>query len=255
MPQVIRGKEPASEKKATRGTSFAQLAGRYVEEHAKRKNKSWKQADCLIRRHVLPSWADLSAEGIQRSDVRALLGKVNGQILANQILASVSAVFSWAINQELITNNPARGIERHAAVSRERVLSDAEVRLFWQAFDESGMAGTALQVLLLTGQRPGEVAHMRREHIADGWWTMPGAANDNWPGTKNGATHRVWLPVAVQEILVTLGEDESGFVFGRPPRLAEAMRRGICKDLGIPRATGRTDASPKCSQRGRPCER
>jgi integrase len=99
------------------------------------------------------------------------------------------------------------------------------------------MAGTALQVLLLTGQRPGEVAHMRREHIADGWWTMPGAANDHWPGTKNGATHRVWLPVAVQEILVTLGEDESGFVFGRPPRLAEAMRRGICKDLGIPRAT------------------
>lgn len=53
-------------------------------------------------------------------------------------------------------------------VSRERVLSDAEVPKFWQAFGDAGMAGVALKVLLLSGQRPGEVAHMRREHIVDG---------------------------------------------------------------------------------------
>ena len=33
---------------------------------------------------------------------------------------------------------------------------------------------TALQVVLLTGQRPGAVAHMRYEHMRDGWWEMPG---------------------------------------------------------------------------------
>ena len=44
MLQVMRGKDPAAERRAARGTSFAQLAARYVEEHAKRKNKSWKQA-------------------------------------------------------------------------------------------------------------------------------------------------------------------------------------------------------------------
>jgi hypothetical protein len=54
----------------------------------------------------------------------------------------------------------------------------------------------ALKVLLLTGQRPGEVTHMRFEHIADGWWTLPGSpdATTKWPATKNSQTHRVWLP-------------------------------------------------------------
>ena len=35
---------------------------------------------------------------------------------------------------------------------------------------------TALKAILLLGQRPGEVTHMRREHLVDGWWEMPGAA-------------------------------------------------------------------------------
>lgn len=237
MLQVIRGKDPASEKKATRGTSFAQLAARYVEEHAKRKNKSWRQADYLLRRHVLPLWGDLNAEVLKRSDVRALLGKIDGPSLSNQILASVSAVFSWACNQELLSTNPARGVERHAKVSRDRVLSEAEVKLFWQAFGQAGIAGTALKILLLTGQRPGEVSRMRWEHIADGCtWTMPGAATAHWPGTKNSQTHAVWLPQSVQEILAQLGQAESGYVFGRPPRLPVVMR-DICAELGVPRAT------------------
>ena len=78
-------------------------------------------------------------------------------------------------------------MERNATVSRERVLSDAEVPLFWQLFSEAGVPGMALQVLLLTGQRPGEVTHMRHDHIIDGSWEMPGKPDPNtgWPGTKN----------------------------------------------------------------------
>jgi len=38
---------------------------------------------------------------------------------------------------------------------------------------------TALQVVLLVGQRPGEVAHMRYEHMRDGWWEMPGEVVPN----------------------------------------------------------------------------
>ena len=79
--------------------------------------------------------------------------------------------------RDLARNNPARGIERHTEVSRERMLSDAEVRLFWSAFDESGMAGTALQVFLLTGQRPGEIAPMRREHYCR--WMVDHARGSN----------------------------------------------------------------------------
>jgi integrase len=231
---VSHGKDPANEKR--RGTAFSTLAARYVEESAKRRNKSWRQGEYLVTRFVLPVLGDLNAEAITRADVRGVVGKLNSPTLANQVLTAMSAIFSWAVKQELLLNNPCRGVERNQTQSRDRVLSDSEVAQFWQAFGQIGLAGTALQVLLLTGQRPGEIARMRWEHIKDGWWTMPGAADEHWPGTKNRQTHRIWLPAAVQEILTALGEEESGFVFVSPPNLARYMR-GICQQLTVPRAT------------------
>jgi integrase len=240
MLAVVRdGKDPAAEKRIGRqSATFGALASRYVEEYAKRKNKSWPQADQLVRRYLLPTWGELDASAITRADVRAVLAKITGPVAANQVLASASAIFTWAGRQEILTNNPCRGVERNSMVSRERVLSDGEVPLFWEAFNNAGMAGTALKVLLLSGQRPGEVTYMRTEHIADGWWTMPGKSDaaTEWPGTKNGQTHRVWLPGKVRDMIAELNTDDSGFVFGQVSELDKLMRR-ICERINVPRAT------------------
>jgi integrase len=238
MLRVIEGQDPAAEKRAERGAgTFAEMANRYVEEYAKKKNKSWQQADYLVRRYLLPAWGSLLANTITRADVRSVMSKMNGPIHANQVLASASAIFTWATRQELLAHNPCRGVERNATVSRERVLSDIEVPLFWQAFSEAGVPGMALRVLLLTGQRPGEVTHMRHDHIIDGSWEMPGKpdAEHGWPGTKNGATHRVWLPQPVRDIVAQLNYGDD-FVFGQPLALSPTMRN-ICKRLAVPRAT------------------
>jgi integrase len=207
---VAHGKDPAAERRAERTAgTFAELADRYVNEHAKRKNKSWEQAHYLVRSHLLPRWGKLSANVITRKDVRAAIGRIESASVANQTLAAASAVFSWGIKQEVVSANPCKGIERNATKSRERVLSDAEIPLFWAAFDllphGNESISRALKALLLLGQRPGEVKNMRREHVADGWWTLPGApdAKTKWPGTKNGQAHRVWLPEAVQELIYT----------------------------------------------------
>jgi integrase len=238
MLRVIKGEDVAAEKRAERGTgTFAEMAHRYVEEHAKKRNKSWRQGDRFVRRYLLPLWGSLPAQSITRSDVRAMIGKIGAPVLANQVLVSASAILTWAVKQELLASNPCRGVEYNATTSRERVLTDTEVPLFWEAFSEAGVAGAALQVLLLTGQRPGEISHMRYDQIADGWWTLPGApdAATKWPGTKNGATHRVWLPATVQDIIagLNIGDD---FVFGPSLDVRRTMRN-ICAQLKVPRAT------------------
>ena len=100
--------------------------------------------------------------------------------------------------------NPCKGVGRHDVTSRERVLSDEELPLFWAAFDKAELQGVALKLILLTGQRPGEVLQMRSEHIVDQcWWQMPGKPDPKlgWPGTKNGHSHKVYLPVIVQEMV------------------------------------------------------
>jgi integrase len=214
--------------------------------YAKRRNKSWAQADKLIRRHALPRWGKLQAASIGRADVRAMMSRIEAPVLANQVLAAVSAVFSWAVKREVVATNPCRGVDRNATRSRERVLSDSELPRFWSAFDAAGLIiSTALKTILLTGQRPGEVATMRREHIVErGWWQMPGEPVPalGWPGTKNGASHRVWLPQVVQALLAELDDETAaGFAFagsrGRPIDGLDAAMRAICAKLGVERAT------------------
>jgi integrase len=239
MLAVIEGKDPAAERKAERGAgTFAELAERYVDQHAKRHNRSWEQADRLVRRYLLPHWGKLQAGIISRADVRAMMARIEAPSLANQVLAAASVIFGWAMKQEILAVNPCRGVDRNETRSRERILADSEVPRFWSAFDDAGLVDScALKTLLLMGQRPGEIVNMRREHLIDGWWEMPGApvAELGWPGTKNGASHRIWLPAPVQEILAELDDGaRTGFVFAgaNVKRLAAAMR-AICRKLGV----------------------
>jgi integrase len=242
MYAVAEGADPQAERRAARSSgTFEDLAKRYA-EYAEGRNKSWRQADALVRKHLLPKWAKLRAADITRSDVRALMGRIHAPIVANQVLASAGAIFTWAIREELaeIKTNPCHGVERNATQSRDRVLSDSEVPRLWAELEVAGLQGRALQMVLLTGQRPGEVSHMRAEHIQDGWWTLPGAvvAELNWPGTKNAQSHRVWLPGPAQMILAEI--DAAGFVFARPrggpvSGLDAAMRE-ICSRLAMPPA-------------------
>jgi integrase len=244
MLAVAEGNDPAADKKAERSAgTFADLASKYVELHAKRHNKSWQQADALVRRHALPGWGKLQAASITRADVKTMMARIESPSVANQTLAAVSAIFSWGLKEEIAPANPCKLVERNESKSRERILSESEVPALWKALDgiDSGNAA-ALKMILLTGQRPGEVSNMRREHIKDGWWEMPGEPiADIWPGTKNGAAHRVWLP---QPALALIGADTGngiGYVFAGPrggavSHLDEVMR-GICKTLGIEKAT------------------
>ena len=240
---VAHGKDPAADKRAERSVgTFSELQVSYLEQYATKANRSWRQADKLIRHYVLPRWAKLQAASITRSDVKSMMSRMqDAPVAANQTLAAVSAIYTWAVKEEIVAGNPCKLVARNATKSRERVLSASEVPQFWKAFADAGVEGAALKMILLTGQRPGEVAHMRREHIKDGWWEMPGEpVADVWPGTKNGATHRVWIPQPALA-LIGNGDATTGYVFagprGRPIYGLDKAMRAVCRKLAIERAT------------------
>jgi integrase len=225
MVAVAEGGDPHADRLALRGRgSFEQVARRYVEEHARKKNKSWRQADKLVANYLMPRWAKLDIGSIRRADVKAAIAAIAAPVLANQVLAAASAIFRWALRQEIIAANPCSGVERNNTTSRERILSDVEITTFWPHLS------VLLKMVLLTGQRPGEVAHLHREHVVDErWWAMPGApdAKTGWPGTKNAQSHRVWLSEPVHELL----QD----VFAAPKRAGQMQQemRDICSKLGV----------------------
>jgi len=246
MLKVYKGLDPAADKRAERSKgTFAELHQRYLTEHAKKHNKSWKQADALIRRHVIPKLGKLSAAGITRDDVKTMLGKIGAPISQNQTLASLSAVFTWGVKEGIVPANPCKLITRNPTQDRDRVLSASEIALVWQAFDSlDPVHAAALKTVLLTGQRPGEVSNMRREHIKDGWWELPGAPIPGiWPGTKNKQSHRVALSEPVCRILKVYEalDGGTGYVFagqnGKAVRDLDDDMRAITAKLGIDKVT------------------
>jgi integrase len=178
--------------------------------------------------------------------VRELVGGMKPSV-ANQVIAALSAVFSWAVKQDIVVNHPTKGVDRHELQDRARILSDSEIAQFWNAFDDAGLVKScALKTILLTGQRPGEVSAMRFEHIKDNaWWELPGKPDAalGWGGTKNGEPHRVPLSQPVLDVIAEMhdGMPKQGFVFANERgsaviELPAAMRR-ICQKLACERAT------------------
>ena len=169
-----RTRQRSARPSAATGT-FADLASQYVELWAKKHNKSWKQAEKLVARHLLPRWGKMKATAVTRADVRAVMIRVEAPIVANQTLGCQG-------QRDLYLGGQAGDHRRQSGCHRGKPTCNptGDARAWWRCQTRSlwhfGLlldAGLEL-ILLMSGQRPGEVAAMAREHIVDGWWQMPG---------------------------------------------------------------------------------
>jgi integrase len=236
MLKVLDGCDVQAEHMANRGgDTFADLHKRHVDKDAK-VHKSWEQPRDLIVKHALPRWSDLPVRQITRRDVKQLLAGVGSASVRTQLRFALSATFKTGVTEEVIDSNPCRGIEVDASHVRRRVLSDDELIKVWGALDDYDPAKAAvLRLMLLTGQRGGELRPMRREHIQpDGFWLMPGEKIPalGWPGTKNGYDQAVYL-TAEARIMIGSGAT-TGFVFGKPVTGLDVVMAKISKQLDIP---------------------
>jgi integrase len=224
------GVNPVEQKRKNREDAktktFSALAELYLEKHARPKKRTADADERNLRLHVLPHWRSRRTDHITRRDVIELLdgmASAGKPIQANRVLALISKVFNFALNRDVVSVNPAFRIDRPGEEkAKRRVLSDAEIALFWKRSIRrpiSHRVGLALRLTLLTAARAGEVAGIARSELHDldqrdrATWTIP-------PGrSKNGAEMIVPLsPLAIetiQEALVLVDESDL-FLFPSP---------------------------------------
>lgn len=209
---VALGRDPASEKqdalKAARLAepgvdTVAAIVATFLERHARAKTKANTADDTErhFRLHVLPKWGERRIQDITRRDVIALLDGIVDRgtpIAANRALAAVTKFFNWSLDRSIIETSPCIRVARPGEEkSRDRVLTDDELRLIWKAAARKGWPfGPLVQTLMLTAQRRTEVGDMGWGELKDrSLWTIPGSR------TKNGAEHDVPLNSPAQDIL------------------------------------------------------
>ena len=160
---VSAGGNPAEAKRLASGgnKSFGALADRYLEEYARRKKRSYAVDERNLKNHVLPKWKNRTYASIKRADVIELIEELvaNGTpTLANRIHSLISTIFTFALDAGLVDFNPCHRLRRRGQENvGHRVLSDAEIRLFWRGIVEPPLtrrAGLALATRIVD-RRPG----------------------------------------------------------------------------------------------------
>jgi integrase len=111
---------------------------------------------------------------ITSSDASLQLRKIKDRSAYDHALVYARIFFNWCIKRRYMTDNPTSGLSTHAKVKGTRVLSDAELQLIWQACNEPlpdapeqsgenlpGHFRSIVRLLMVTGQRRGEIAGLR----------------------------------------------------------------------------------------------
>jgi integrase len=195
----------AQEASVRAAQTFAAGADRYLKEYVEKNTRpaTLKETRRIIERDVKPRWATTAIRDIARQDVNELLDEIADRgalVQANRTLARLKTLFSWALDEDLIDNDPTARVRRRIKESaRDRALSDDEIRLFWAGCEKLGWPfGPMFKLLLLTAQRRDEVGGMEWTEIEPREkrvWAIPREK------AKNDRAHEVHLSELAIEII------------------------------------------------------
>ncbi|MCK1409547.1 site-specific integrase [Bradyrhizobium sp. 76] len=232
--QIAQGRDPAAihfaEKDSARATfadrlknTFDNSAREFIEQHARKKTRRWHEQarllgfrpdDLLLIPNGLASrWAKRPVVEIDGFDIHSIVDETRHsgapglrrrseaptEARARAMFSVLSKMFRWLVQHRRLLQNPCVGVHRpDTPKSRDRVLSDPEIIVFWEAADaEPTVFAAPLKLLLLTGCRLNEVAGMQLSELNSdqSTWIIPGGR------TKNGRAHSVPLSQFAQTIL------------------------------------------------------
>lgn len=201
---------------------------------------------------LVPAIGTMKVSDVRRRDVIEVIEQKASETprAAAQLLLYARRLMDYATDRDHIPANPLAGLKPSSitvkgkrdplkAKVRGRVLDQDEIRAFWtnaETSDLRRLTALCLKMVLVTGQRPGEVAGMREDEISGRWWTIPADRRG-----KTDSAHTVYLSDTAQKIIADAkaeidrlsrrrNERWSGFIFeARPgsPTTNSALCRAV----------------------------
>ena len=215
--------------------TFSIAARDFIDEHVVRKTgekpRRWREnarmlgldysddEPTVIKGSLADRWRDKPVPEVTEDDLYLLIeearrhgvpgmakrGKAPSDARGRHLAAVLSSLFKWLKAHRRIKVNPCLELEKPVpSRSRERVLSDAEVRELWAACELIGASpgqnsrppwGAFVKLLLLTGARRNEIARLEDGELIGDMISLAGSR------TKNGLPHDIPLSAMALEIL------------------------------------------------------
>lgn len=254
---IAGGNDPLEAKRRRKAEpTLEAVALEWLDKHASGL-KSIGTIRGLVTHDLVPALGAMKVSDVRRRDVIDLVEAkaATAPRSAAQLLIYVRKVLTYAADREYIPVNPAADLKPDSIkvagrrdplkpVSRARILDADEIRAFWTGTDASALhrlTALALRLVLVTGQRPGEVAGMHVDEISGRWWTIPADRRG-----KTDTAQLVYLTDTAQTIIAEARaqldrlharrrEPWSGFNFeARPgkPITSGALGRAVVREAG-----------------------
>lgn len=202
--------------------------------------KTVKEYRSHLLNHVVPEFGAVPVDEIQRKDIASWLKKkaVKAPSQSNHLMSTMSALFSWATDEELIAANLIAGMKKPGGRQQSKtraldynpeiqeVIDKGEIKAFWNGLDTvNPLHRMALRLILMTALRPGEVLGAKWVHILEDRWVVPVSATKN----KKDA-HKVPLTSDLKKMLKELREVTGGTVYLFPQSRHEDGKLRLVKN-------------------------
>jgi integrase len=236
--QIFDGKDPLEA--ATRVhqpespcETVAHLIVEWTERYARQTYKRLDTQLRMVEKDILPVIGAVPIADVSKKHVSRVINKLvdrGARVKANRVLSLMKTIFGYAVDHGWVETMPVT-MTRKSAGGRERaknrVLSLAEIRTFWVTVrDRDGFMSLRtrqiLHLILLTAQRPGEVASMEWDHVdLDARiWRLPAEV------VKSDRGHVVHLSEEAAQILRFAREQSEGMRYVFPSKREKGKPTG-----------------------------
>jgi len=214
--RVRLGEDPALDRQSARleaDNTLGVLANQYLQA----RKPEWRPSSYTdFERHFIKYAKPLHRLPMAAVSQRSIANLLNdianeaGSATANRVRASLCSLFGWAIREgiRLPEGNVASYTNKREEKSRDRVLTNAELKTIWTACRDDDFGG-AIKLLILTGQRENEIGGLRCDELHDRQIVLSAER------TKNKRTHVIPLSSAAKSILDEFVRAGRRYVFGR----------------------------------------
>jgi hypothetical protein len=184
--RVDRGENPLEARVPPPATkTVASVIDEFITRYVRNKENPLRCANDLesaFNRLVKPRIGKIGVYDLRRSHIAEMTDWIednSGPVMADKCRAYTRKAMGWHAERDdqynltsaFVRVRPRANQKERA---RTRVLSDEEIRIIWPVLENTGTFGAMVKMLLLTGQRRDEVAHMSRSEIdKEGIWVIP----------------------------------------------------------------------------------
>ena len=174
------------------------------------RRSTYREYKRLLNRHF--QFETELVEDISTQQLANILFSIDAPSERTHAYTAVKTFFNWCVELGYCSVNPLANVRKpKVASSRKRVLDDAELTAIWHACGKLRKYGQIVRLLILTGQRAGQIARLHES------WIDKDERVINFPESvmKNKLAHTIPFG-SLFLTAITLNKPVDGWLFSPP---------------------------------------